>query len=152
MKETRPILLIDDSDEDFASLAWIWRRSAIAVPLVRCKDGEDALEWLLGTGRYLGRNDTGNPALILLDLNMPRSNGAAVLSALKLNPLLQTTPVVILTTSSNPADVEACYRGGANGYITKSLDVEDMEVSIRKLVSFWLEVASLPQGEFHGRG
>ena len=52
----------------------------------------------------------------------------------------------------NPADVEACYRGGANGYITKSLDVEDMEVSIRKLVSFWLEVASLPQGEFHGRG
>ena len=67
-------------------------------------------------------------------------------------PAKQTTPVVILTTSSNPADVEACYRGGANGYITKSLDVEDMEVSIRKLVSFWLEVASLPQGEFHGRG
>jgi CheY-like chemotaxis protein len=147
MTETRPILVIEDSEEDFAALSWVWRRSAIAVPLVRCKDGEDALEWLSGTGRYLGRKDTGNPALILLDLNLPRTKGATLLLAMKTSPVLQITPVLILTTSANPADIEESYRNGANAYLTKPFALEDLELNVRKLIAFWMNVASLPHGE-----
>lgn len=149
MTDTRPILVIEDSEEDFAALSWVWRRTAIDVPLVRCHDGEDALEWLSGTGRYLGRKDTGNPAVILLDLSLPRTKGVTLLSVIKTSPLLQKTPVLILTTSANPADIEASYRNGANAYLTKPFALEDLELNVRKLISFWMEVVSLPHGDSH---
>lgn len=143
MVETRPILVVEDSDEDFAALRWIWRRNEIQVPLVRCRDGDEALEWLLGTGRYQGAK-TGTLSLVLLDLNLPRCNGYSLLAAMRNNPLLATKTVVVLTTSTNPKDVEACYRNGANGYVIKPIELEELEAVIHKLLRFWMEAARLP--------
>lgn len=139
-----PILMVEDSDEDFEAVRWAMRRLGRELPLLRCADGDSALELLRGEGARAGQGALW-PALILLDLNLPGTDGREVLAELKQDARLLPIPVVVMTTSSNPLDVADCFAQGANGYFLKPVDFERFTAQMRLLLDFWLGTALLPR-------
>ncbi|MGH9661978.1 MAG: response regulator [Bryobacteraceae bacterium] len=135
------ILAVEDSIEDFEALVRVLRRSGVSGPIARCVDGDDALDYLHRRGRYI---DAGRPVVVLLDLNLPGTDGREVLEEVKADPELRRTPVIVLTTSSDARDVEACYQAGANSYMVKPVDLEGFAESMTRMKRFWLDVAVLP--------
>jgi CheY-like chemotaxis protein len=140
-KPNAPVLIVEDSAEDYEATVRALRKVNPQLSLVRCVDGDDALDWLYGRGPY---GDRQLPLLILLDLNLPGTDGREVLATLKADLQLALIPVVILTTSSNPRDVTDCYRSGANSYIIKPVNLNLFYETIACLVRFWLEISVLP--------
>ncbi len=136
--------MVEDSAEDFTALTRVFRKLNLPHPVVRCEDGDQALAYLQGHGQAAGWPDT-MPALVLLDLNMPGTDGRAVLEAVKQDPRLQALPVVVLSTSSSRRDVEHCYQLGANGYLTKPIQYATFEAKLRLTVQYWLEASELPR-------
>lgn len=134
------LLVIEDSDEDFAAFERIARRAAIPNPIYRCADGDEALVCL----HQIASADSPRPSMILLDLNLPGTDGRDVLRQIKQNPALKTIPVVIFTTSSNPRDVEACYQQGVNGYLIKPIDVVQLKRTVQLFFEYWFGVSLLP--------
>ncbi|TGE09499.1 response regulator [Hymenobacter fodinae] len=139
----KPILVVEDSVEDFTALGRAFRRHALPNPVLRCEDGDQAIEYLQGYGKLPGWPQQ-LPAFVLLDLNMPGTDGRAVLAAVKQDPRLQSIPVIIFSTSTNTRDIEDCYRLGANSYLTKPIDYAMLEEKTRLLVSYWLKTSELP--------
>jgi CheY-like chemotaxis protein len=151
MSDPRTILVVEDSDEDFGAMMWAWEKAGILTPVIRSKDGEDALDRLFRRGEYAALKHDELPALVVLDLNLPRTDGRAVLAAIKKDEFLQLTPVVVLTTSANPKDIEACYRVGANSYIMKPIRLAHLCKILQEIVSYWMDVVYLPRpGLIHG--
>lgn len=142
----KPLLVIEDSDEDFEALSRIMTQEAIANPVYRCIDGEEALEFLFHQGEYLDSSTFPRPSLIVLDLNLPGTDGREVLAELKQDRDLKNIPVVIFTTSSNPQDVEICYQYGVNGYIVKPMDTKRFRKLVQILLDYWFEAVILPKG------
>ncbi|MDB5267395.1 MAG: hypothetical protein JWP58_435 [Hymenobacter sp.] len=138
-----PILVVEDSVEDFTALSRAFRKNAVPNPVLRCEDGDQALEYLKGYGKH---PDYPNqlPVIILLDLNMPGTDGRAVLDVLKTDPALHTIPVIVFTTSSNRTDIAECYRLGANSYLTKPIGYPELEEKVRLIIRYWLEASELP--------
>lgn len=135
----KPILVVEDSDEDFTSILDAFQRSGVANPVQRISDGEACIEQLTLSGKR--RLD---PCLLLLDLNLPGMDGRTLLSEIKRDPLLKSLPVVIFTTSANPVDVNACYANGANGYHLKPLAVPAFRQVIHDIAHYWLLKVILP--------
>lgn len=144
---SQPILLVEDSPEDYETTKRAFQRSGLRNPLMRCADGEEALDYLFRRGSYADPAKSPRPGVILLDLNLPGTDGREVLSEIKANPQLQQIPVVVLTTSRDDRDVEACYRAGASSYIQKPVDLEGFIRAIEKLNGYWFEVVILPKGD-----
>ncbi len=144
MKHARPILIVEDSDEDFAAMMWVWQKEAIPWPVLRSKNGEQALDRLYRRGEFVGLTAEDEPSLVLLDLNMPRVDGRTVLATMKQDAHLRRIPVVILTTSHNPKDVEECYQIGANSYMVKPIQLARLREDLRQLVTYWMDVVQLP--------
>jgi CheY-like chemotaxis protein len=142
---TQPILIVEDSDEDFEAVGRIMRRSAVTNPLFRCRDGDDALDFLYRTGAYVDPQNAPRPALILLDLNLPGTDGREVLEQIKQDENFKNIPVLVFTTSSNPKDVEECYKNGANGYILKPIDLNRFIEMMRVVIDYWFKVMILPE-------
>lgn len=141
------MLVVEDSDEDFGALQRILAKNCDKqVPMTRCVDGDEALDFLQGRGTESRPEALYNhpPSLIMLDLNLPGTDGREVLSELKQNPTLKTIPVVVFTTSSSPKDIETCYRHGVNSYLVKPMNIGQLKLSICVLVTYWFEVAVLP--------
>ncbi len=138
-----PVLVVEDSAEDFLALGRAFRKHALPNPVLRCADGDEALEYLRGYGKHPDWPQN-LPALVLLDLNMPGTDGRDVLGALKLDPRLHNIPVVIFSTSSSHRDIEDCYRLGANSYLTKPVSYTELEEKIRITMKYWLETSELP--------
>ena len=139
------LLIVEDSDEDFESLQRILAKTCqIENPIIRCYDGDDAIDFLHGKGRYASQPLKTLPSLILLDLNLPGTDGREVLNHIKQDDSLKILPVVILTTSSNPSDIDTCYRYGANSYLLKHMDLASLKKSIHLLMDYWLKAAVLP--------
>ena len=139
------LLVIEDSDEDFEAFNRIMQKTCrFEVPTRRCVDGDDALDFLYREGPYADRPETELPGLILLDLNMPGTDGREVLSHIKQDEQLRAIPVVIMTTSSNPKDVEECYRSGVNCYMLKPTNVNQLKLSVQLFIDYWYKVAVLP--------
>ncbi|MDO7877525.1 response regulator [Hymenobacter sp. ASUV-10] len=138
-----PILAVEDNDEDFTALSRAFRKIALPNPVLRCADGDDALTYLQGYGKNPDF-PLHLPALILLDLNMPGTDGRAVLDALKSDERLRTIPVIIFSTSASNRDIEDCYRLGANSYMTKPIEYTVLEERIRLITRYWLEESHLP--------
>lgn len=138
------LLTIEDSDEDFGAFERVVRQLSINKPIFRCTDGEDALEFLYHTGKYDLPHCAPRPAMILLDLNLPGIDGREVLWQIKRDRDLQSIPVVIFTTSSNPTDIEICYQRGVNGYIVKPIDTSKLVWTIKLFMSYWFDVTTLP--------
>lgn len=141
------ILIVEDSDVDYETTLRAFKKSNIANPVHRCEDGEEALDYLFQRNKYSDASKSIRPDLTLLDLNLPGTDGCGVLEEIKNNPNLKTIPVIVLTSSLDEADIEACYRSGANSYINKPVNLHGFFEAIQKLKDFWLEVVVLPQKE-----
>lgn len=139
----KPILVVEDSAEDFTALGRAFRKHALQNPVLRCEDGDQALTYLKGYGKAVGWPAT-LPAIVLLDLNLPGTDGRAVLEILKRDPQLHSIPVIIFSTSSNSRDIEECYRLGANSYLTKPIEYSALEEKIRVTINYWLGASELP--------
>jgi CheY-like chemotaxis protein len=144
--ETQPILLVEDSPEDFETTQRAFRRSGLKNPIIRCADGDEALDFLHRRGDYADPDKSPRPGVILLDLNLPGTDGREVLSDIKADPALQQIPVIVLTTSNDDRDINACYRAGASSYIQKPVDMEGFMKAIERLNDYWFEVVILPKG------
>jgi CheY-like chemotaxis protein len=145
-RPSQPILLVEDSPEDFETTSRAFRRSGLKNPIIRCADGDEALDFLHRRGGYADPESSPRPGVILLDLNLPGTDGREVLSDIKADPELKQIPVIVLTTSSDNRDVEACYRAGASSYIQKPVDLEGFMKAIERLNDYWFEVVILPKG------
>jgi CheY-like chemotaxis protein len=132
----RPILVAEDSDEDFYALTRAFGRLAPDATIVRAADGDEALELLAGDTVF---------GLLVLDLNLPGTDGREVLEHVKIgNDDSWSLPVIILSSSASEEDVTRSYRDGANAYVRKALDPEDYVHSIEALKSFWMDSVVLP--------
>lgn len=142
----QPLLIIEDSDEDFESFCRIARRLPVDNPIFRCIEGDEVFQFLQGidpnTQEWVPR-----PAMILLDLNLPGLDGREVLRRIKQDEDFKEIPVVVWTTSANPKDVEMCYGWGANSYLLKPMDMHQLNTTVHTLAQFWLDIALLPQRE-----
>lgn len=137
--KTVEILLVEDSTTDAELTIRELKKHNMANNLVHVKDGEEALEFIFGTGRYAARKDALlMPKMVLLDLHMPKLNGIEVLREIKSHEQTQSIPVVILTSSKEHPDVKKCYELGANSYIVKPVNFEGFAEAIRNLGYYWL--------------
>ena len=144
-KSYLPLLVVEDSDEDFEAFGRFVRKSQISNPIYRCIDGEDALDFLYRQGDYEDYQQAPRPSIILLDLNLPGTDGREVLEQIKQDEKLKTIPVIVFTTSSNPKDIETCYRFGVNSYILKPMNVQKSKNVMQSIVDYWLSVVVLPE-------
>ncbi|WP_017316629.1 response regulator [Mastigocladopsis repens] len=143
-KLNEPLLVVEDSNEDFRILQRLMRRMAVQNPIYRCTNGDEVLDFLYQEGNYQNSNIAPRPSIILLDLNLPGIDGRDILSRLKQDRSLREIPVVVFTTSSNPRDIELCYQKGANGYLIKPMDAQELQKTIQAFVDYWLEVNTPP--------
>jgi len=130
-----PLIVVEDSDEDFEALARVMRETTSRDAVIRYQTGEEALA---------GVTADEPPALVLLDLNLPGLQGVDVLARWKSDPVLRVVPVVVLSGSSREEDIDAAYSAGANAYMTKPIDYAELRRTIVSLHEFW-QIASLPQ-------
>lgn len=138
------LLIVEDSNEDFEAFQRFLRQSPLIIPVYRCLSGDQALAFLYHTDDYTDPQSAPRPGLILLDLNLPGTDGREVLRRIKQDDDLKLVPVVIFTTSNNPKDIEACYRQGVNSYIIKPVDFSLLKRSIQTLLDYWFDITMLP--------
>lgn len=141
---TKIILLVEDNPSDIGLTQRALTKSRVANELVVAEDGQEALDYLFGTGAYTGRDVTQQPALILLDLKLPRVDGLEVLRQIRADPRTRRLPVVILTTSKEDQDVATCYDLGVNSYIRKPVDFTQFVQAIQQLGLYWLVLNEEP--------
>jgi CheY-like chemotaxis protein len=115
----------------------------LANTIVVVNDGVEALDYLRSEGKFTGRN-SGNPAVVMLDLKMPRLDGIEVLAEIRSDPKLKLIPVVILTSSKEDKDLLNSYSLGANAYVVKPVDFNQFVVTIKQMGSFWAIINELP--------
>ncbi len=144
MPELTTILIVEDCEEDFEFTKRAFQRAGLRNPLAHCWDGDEALDYLFARGDYAAEAKPVRPAVILLDLNLPGTDGREVLQEIKSNDDLKSIPVVVLTTSKDQRDIKACYDTGANTYVHKPVDAQAFFEAIQRLKNFWFEVAILP--------
>ncbi len=133
------ILLAEDSAADAELTIRALKKHNMANSLVHVKDGEEALEFLMCTGRYSSRsNGASLPRVVLLDIQMPKVNGIEVLQQIRETAHTRHLPVVILTSSKESPDIKKCYDLGANSYIVKPVNFESFAEAIRHLGFYWL--------------
>lgn len=138
-----PLLIVEDSDEDYLVLERLMQKMAVKHPICRCIDGDEALDFIFREGAY--EQDTARPAVVLLDLNLPGTDGREVLETVKSNHAVTDIPIVIFTSSHNPKDLEFCYHKGANGYLIKPMGLEKLSDTVQAFVDYWLNVNISPQ-------
>ncbi|MCP6763018.1 MAG: response regulator [Fischerella sp. CENA71] len=141
-KLNEPLLVVEDSNEDFRILQRLMRRMAVQNPIHRCTSGDEVLNYLYQEGKNI--DGLSRPSVILLDLNLPGIDGRDILEQLKQDKTFKEIPIVIFTTSSNPKDIEFCYQKGANGYLVKPMDVQELQKTIQAFVDYWLQVNISP--------
>jgi CheY-like chemotaxis protein len=134
----RPIVVIEDSDEDFEVTVWALREAGAINPVHRCKNMA-AIERLMADRRgWQAPGGRAFPVLLLFDLNVPGMDFVETLHALRANPWWKTVPIVVISTSVQPATVSACYAAGVAGYLQKVLDLDAFAAAIGNLVTYWL--------------
>jgi two-component system, chemotaxis family, response regulator Rcp1 len=136
------ILLVEDSPAAALLTTEALRDPRVSYHVQVVEDGEEALKFLHREAPY---SAGARPDLILLDLNLPKVDGREVLATIKADASLMDIPVIVLTCSSNPADVEDAYRHQAAGYITKPAELDEFFIAIRSLIQVWFNVMTLPK-------
>ncbi|MCB1917881.1 MAG: response regulator [Rhodocyclaceae bacterium] len=140
MANERPILLVEDNPDDEALTLRAFGKNKISNPVVVARDGVEALDYLFGTGAHAGRDTSVMPAVILLDLKLPRIDGLEVLRRIRAGEHTSLLPVVVLTTSKEQQDISEAYRLGANSYIRKPVDFERFIQAVGQLGVYWLSL------------
>ena len=136
-----PILLVDDSPDDIMIAKRAFKKCDIRNEVYVTEDGEEAIQFLRKEGKY---KDTPSSCLVILDLNMPKINGFEFLEIIKGDKKLKTTPIIVLTSSSRPEDVELAYKLGANSFIVKPASFEDFIEAVMEIKRYWLTLAKMP--------
>jgi two-component system response regulator len=134
----QPIVLVEDNDDDAELTTMAFREAKVANPVVRLPDGIEALDYFFCRGRWAARDPALVPAVILLDLKLPRLGGLEVLAALRADARTRHLPVVVLTSSAEDADRLAAYDHHVNSYVRKPVDYADFVVATRQLGMYWM--------------
>lgn len=143
--KSQTILIVEDSDDDYLATVRAFKKANLINPVKRCTNGDQAMDYLLQHGEFSGAGKAPRPSIILLDLNLPGTDGREVLGMIKADPDLQKIPVIVLTTSSAEQDVEQCYAAGANSYVQKPVDLVGFIQSVARLTDYWFNVSILPK-------
>lgn len=146
MIELKTILLAEDNPRDVELTIEALRENNLANIVVPVKDGVEAMEYLNYEGKFANRLK-GNPAVILLDIKMPRMDGLEVLEAIRANKKLSTLPVVMLTSSREEPDLQRCYSLGVNAYVVKPVDFRDFIKAVKHIGIFWALLNEQPSTE-----
>lgn len=148
MSLERPILLVEDNPDDEALTLRAFAKNKIRNPVVVARDGVEAIEYLLGPGPHAGRDKPEMPALVLLDLKLPRMDGLEVLRRVRADEHTALLPVVVLTTSRETQDIQEAYRLGANSYIRKPVNFDAFIKTVEQIGAYWLSLNEPSDG--HG--
>ena len=145
MKSNATIMIVEDTDEDYeACVTALTHDNNLANPIHRCETGDEALDFLYRRGVFVDRPPE-MPGIILLDLNLPGTDGREVLGLIKNDNNLKAIPVVVMTSSKDPADIDDCYRQGANSYVVKPVNLNGFLGAITRLRDYWFEIVLLPR-------
>ncbi len=147
-----PILIVEDSDEDFQAFLRAIRDlpelEKLPHPLLRFENGDEVLDYLFKTGEYEDFQGL-LPAIMLLDLNLPGTDGREIIKQVKATPDLMRLPIVVLTTSKSPYDIRDCYGYGANSYMLKPMGVAALRAQMQTLLDYWFFSSVLPHHYAH---
>ena len=147
MSDQAVILLVEDREDDILLVRKSFERGGINNPFQVVRDGEEAVHYLAGEGRYSNRAEYPLPDLVLLDLKMPKVDGFEVLMWIRRQPGFGTIPVVVLTTSDAIRDVNRAYALGANSFLVKPLDFENFVELAKMLRTYWLKESRRPSAQ-----
>ena len=140
------ILLVEDNPDDEELTLMAFRQSRILNPVQMARDGVEAIDFLFGTGGHAGRDLSVMPAMILLDLKLPKLDGFEVLRRIRADARTRFLPVVILTSSKEDQDLVESYSLGCNSYIRKPVDFTQFSEAARQLGMYWLLLNEVPPG------
>ncbi len=150
-RQPQSLLIVENSDEDFEALRRIIQQvSTLPLTIQRCIDGDHALDFLDQVGEYQQvaafslPEKCLYPRLIILDLNLPGTDGREVLATIKQSETFKAIPVVVFSTSSNPQDIATCYQSGVNGYMLKPMKINELRAAVQILLNYWFTVMVLP--------
>lgn len=132
------ILLVEDNPDDVELTRIAFAEAGIDRRLVVVRDGAEALDYLFARGQHAGRDADDLPAIVLLDLNLPKLDGREVLQGIRADARTRDLPVVVLTTSDEPFDVEASYALGVNSYIRKPVEFDQFVSVVKQIGLYWL--------------
>jgi two-component system response regulator len=139
------ILLIEDNPDDEMLTIRAMKKNNILNKVVVLRDGEEALDYIFGKGKYKGREIIEAPQVILLDLNLPKINGLEILRRIRADERTRLFPVVVLTSSKSEKDMVESYKLGANSYISKPVDFDQFVESVKQLGLYWLVLNEIPE-------
>lgn len=137
MTKASTILLVEDSDDDAELAVRAFRDARITNPLVRTRDGVEALDFLFARGAYAERDSTELPVVVLLDLRLPRLDGIDVLREIRGHASTATLPVVLLTSSNHEHDRSRAYEHHVNSYVQKPVSYDDFVAAARQIGVYW---------------
>ena len=140
----KSIFLVEDNPDDVELNLRALRKQNITNQVGVMKDGAEALDYLFGTGNYLGRDTSQVPTLILLDLKLPKVGGLEVLKRLRQDPRTRLIPIVVLTSSAEEKDLIESYSLGCNSYVRKPVDFIEFAEAVRQLGLYWLLINESP--------
>jgi CheY-like chemotaxis protein len=141
------LLVVEDNEDDILFLERAFEEASLRNPLQILRDGDSAVEYLSGIGEYADRDRYPLPPLVLLDIRLPRRSGLEVLSWIKQQSGLRRLPVVILTTSRENSDINRAYDLGANSYLLKPVEPDDLREMVKTLNFYWLILNQHPDVE-----
>jgi CheY-like chemotaxis protein len=144
LNELKRILLVEDSVNDIKLTTAALRSAGLANEIIVCRDGVEAIDYLYRRGAYAGRGDETCPAVVLLDLKMPRMDGLDVLTQIRADDRFKTLPVVMITSSAEEQDMIRSYNLGVNGYVVKPVTHDEFLAAIREVGLFWAVVNHPP--------
>ncbi len=145
MNSLHRILLVEDNPKDAELALAALAEARVANEIILARDGVEALDYIHARGRFAGR-PAGSPAVMLLDIKMPRMDGLEVLRHLKADPALKSIPVVMLTSSREEPDLAESYKLGANAYVVKPVDFDQFFNAVKQLGAFWGVLNQPPPG------
>ncbi len=138
------ILLVEDNQDDIVLTLRAFRKNKVKNKVISVENGEDALDYLFCKGKFEGRNPLDQPAMVLLDIKLPKLDGFEVLKEIRKNEQTKYLPVVILTTSKEEQDMIYGYLLGANSFIQKPVSFEKFSEAIKTLTVFWTHINETP--------
>ncbi|HVK99835.1 MAG TPA: response regulator [Dongiaceae bacterium] len=138
------ILLVEDNADDELLALRALKKTSVPSNIIVARDGEEALDYLFGLGKYAGRNVGDQPKVVFLDLKLPKLSGIDVLRSIRKDDRTCRMPVVLLTSSDEPQDLIDGYDSGANSYINKPVDFNEFVEQVKLLGQYWLGVNRVP--------
>lgn len=139
MNDVSTILLVEDNSDDADLIEYAFEKAGVANPLLAVADGDAAVDYIGGTGAYADRTRHPLPALILLDLKLPRRSGFEVLRFVRSQKATRHTPVVVLTSSDQEADIRRSYERGANSFLVKPIGRDGLIDMASALKAYWIK-------------